>query len=331
MKNCVRLVGLSAAAVVIMLGPPVAGFAQEAAATYGSRLPPLPPGAGGDVIVTAPSELCSDDSHELQIRRYVTDEYGSGILYVLREPTGPSSCRWDVAGLRAASYDAVIRRRRDDQIVAVAPAVDVEVGRLSELRVEFAKVEVEGKITANGEPAANFQLYIQGDVFSDWRVPIQEDGSYSATLTASDSSYYCLWLKGAKPGSIGGFHVGCQHFALGLNHFDGDVHVPPGVIRVEVAPFARPVSNDWTAPIVVIKDAHSERSSESFRVTDGFNGEYVGAEFGEYEVSIQTLPAHRILSRAVVVVSRDQRVGRVRLTIPAGALGCDDGWWSACE
>jgi hypothetical protein len=329
MTNGVRFVGLAVVAGIV-LGAPVAGVAQEIAAAYGTRLPPLPPGEGGDVLVTAPGELCADDSHELQIRRYVTDKFGSGILYVLREPTGPSPCRWDIRGLRAANYDAVIRRRRDDQIVAVAPNVDVEVGRLSELRVDFAQVEVVGKITTNGQPAANFQLFIQGEPLTDWQVPIHEDGSYSATLTSSSSSSFCLWLKSAKPQSIGMFDLGCRIFAPGMNHFDGDVQVPSGVIHVEVTPFGKPVTNDWTAPIVVIKSAHSEESSASFKASAGFNGEYLGAKFGEYDVSVQTLPAHRILSRATVSLSRDHPVGRVTLTIPPGALGCDDGWWSAC-
>ena len=326
-----RLLGWSAVTTAMVLGGPVDGSTQEPAASYGSRLPPLPPGEGGDLVVTAPGELCVDDSHELQIRRYVNDEVGRGMLYVLREPAGPSLCRWDINGLRSASYDAVIRRRRDDRVVAAAPMADVAVGGLSELRLESARVELEGTISVNGQPAANLQLFVQsGEGIDTWQVPLQEDGSYSVTLAGSDRASYCIWLESARTRAIGMVHVGCERFAPGLNRFDTDVHLPPGVIRVEVLPMGRPVSNDWTSLTVVVGGTGSA-SSASFKATDGFHGEYLGGEFGEYDVSVQTVPDHRILARSVVVVSRDHPVGRVRLAVPAGSLGCNDGWWSACQ
>jgi hypothetical protein len=124
-------------------------------------------------------------------------------------------------------------------------------------------------------------------------------------------------------------HVGGVWNAVtGLNNFDADVHLPPGVIRVEVLPMGRPVSNDWTSLNASVSGAHPA-SSDGFKATDGFQGEFRG-EFGEYDVSIQTGPDHRILSRSTVVLSRDHPVGRVRLAIPSGSLGCKDGWWSAC-
>jgi hypothetical protein len=318
-------------AIVLVVGGSVCGFAQEPAAAYGSRLPPLSPGEGGDVMVTAPADLCLDDSHELQIRRYVQDEAGFGMLYVLREPAGPSPCQWDVTGLRSGNYDAVIRRRRDDQIVATAPKTDVKVGALGELLVEFAEVAVGGIISINGQPPANLQLFVQaGEGMNSWRVPLQEDGSYSVTLTGSDpKSTFCIWLESATSQHIGMFHLGCQPFAPGLNRWDTDVHLPPGVIRVDVTPFGNPVSNDWTSLVVVINGTRSW-SSDGFKATAGFHGEYVGGEFGEYHVSIQTGPDHRILSTFDVVLSGDSPIGQVRLAVPIGALRCNDGWWSAC-
>ncbi len=324
------LLAWTALAAFIVLGTPVDRSTQEAAASYGSRLPPLPPGEGGDLVVTAPSELCVDDSHELQIRRYVQDEFGMGMLYVLRDAAGPSPCRWDVNGLRSATYDAVIRRRRDDQIVAVAPKAFVDVGGLSELRLDLAQVELGGIIRVNGQPAANVQLFVQaGEGINTWQVPLQEDGSYSVTLPSSPrGATFCIWLESARAQPIGMFHLGCEQFAPGLNRFDPDVQLPPGVIQVEVTPFSRPVSNDWTSLNVVI-GAYSP-SSGSFKATAGFHGEYVGAKFGQYDVSVQTGPDHRILSHSSVVLSPDHPIGRVRLGVPSGSLGCNDGWWSAC-
>jgi hypothetical protein len=280
--------------------------------------------------VTAPSELCLDDSYELQIRRYVKDEFGTGMLYVLRDAAGPSPCRWEVNRIRSAVYDAVIRRRRDDQIVATAREVSVTVGGLSELRLEFAQVELEGTIRLNGQPAANVQLFVQGPAMNTWQVPLQEEGSYHVALPVSDGEpHFCIWLESARSQPIGLFHVTCQNFAPGLNRFDPDVQLPPGLIRVAVTPFGRPVPNDWTSLIVVISGAH-EASSAGFKATAGFNGEYLGGEFGDYDVSIQTVPGHRILSHSAVVLSPDRPIGRVMLTIPTGSLGCNDGWWSAC-
>ena len=325
-----RTVFAAAAATAMLLGGPAPVFPQEAAATYGSRLPPVPPGQGGDLVVTAPVELCADNSYELQIRRHVRDQTGSGFLYVLREPAGPSPCRWEVNGVRSASYDALIRRRGDDQIVAMASVADVAVGGLSELRVEFSRIDLAGTITVDGEPASNFQLYVNaGEGFNDWRVPIRDDGSYNVTLTGSDApASFCMWLESARTKTIGGFPVGVPRLVPGLNRFDADVHLPPGVIRVEALPFGRPISNDWTSLTIAVEGARPA-SSASFKATDGFHGEYLGA-FGDYQVTIQTGPDHRILSRSVVTLSSDHPVGQVRLAIPIGSLGCNDGWWSAC-
>lgn len=318
---------LARAAVATVIVPVMlsTASAQEAAAAYGSRLPPLPMGEGGDLVVTAPVELCADDSNELQIRRHVSDHNGSGFLYVLREPAGPSPCRWEVNGMRSATYDAVIRRRRDDQIVAMAPVADVHVGGLSELRVEFSQIDLAGTITVNGEPASNFQLYVNaGEGFNDWRVPIRDDGSYSVTLTGPEvPASFGIWLESARTKTIGMLPVGVPHVVAGLNRFDADVHLPPGAIRVEALPIGRPVSNDWTALTVAVDGARGA-SSASFKATDGFRGEYFGV-FGDYQVTVQTGPDHRILSRSVVTLSREHPVGQVRLAIPTGSLGCNDG------
>jgi hypothetical protein len=234
--------------------------------------------------------------------------------------------------VRSATYDAVIRRRRDSQIVAMASMADVAVGGLSELRVEFAQIELAGTITVDGEPASNFQLYVNaGEGFNDWRVPLRDDGSYSVTLTGSDApASFGLWLESARTKTIGMLHLGgVWHAVPGVNRFDADVHLPPGVIRVQVLPVGRPVSNDWTSLIAFVSGAHPA-SSDGFKATGGFQGEYRG-EFGEYDVSIQTVPDHRILSRSTVALSRDHPIGRVTLAIPIGSLGCNDGWWSACS
>jgi hypothetical protein len=95
-------------------------------------------------------------------------------------------------------------------------------------------------------------------------------------------------------------------------------------------PFGRPVVNDWTSLIVVVVRGARSASSDGFKATLGYQGEHFGGGFGAYEVSIQTVPDHRILVHSAVVLSSDHPVGDVRLAIPTRSLGCNDGWWSAC-
>lgn len=137
-------------------------------------------------------------------------------------------------------------------------------------------------------------------------------------------------LKRAGTESIGKVLVGCQSFAHGLQRFDPDLAVSPGVIRVRVAPLAQGRRGDWSSLVVVVQHAGRLWQGNSFRATAGFTGEYFDAKFEDYEVRVETSSSHRILARARVALSAEQAVQDVQLFIPPASLTCNEGWWTAC-
>jgi hypothetical protein len=338
----------AAVVAIVLSGSQSRSDAQEMPALYGSRLAPLPPGEGGDLLLTAPAELCTDARHELQLRRFLSSSDGIEMLYAMRGATGPSNCQWQIDGLREAMYDAVIVRRGESESVATAAQAPILRGRTTVMRLELAAIEIEGHITVNGAVPADAQLAFRpSQGFHTWTVPLNEDGTYRIKVDGDDSGRICIDLERARTQTIHSFRVGCHTFERGLRRFDADLPVPPGVLRVAVLPLAKPVAHrqpvgleqerrdtlpagDWTSLIVVVTDAGSTASSGGFSATAGFRGEYIGAKYQEYEVSIQTVPAHRILARARVVLTPDRPIAEVQLRIPPASLSCDEGWWSAC-
>lgn len=323
-----HLFRLAAALLVVVLSSNHgSSHAQEAAAPYGSRLAPVPPGQGGDLWVIGPPQLCADENYELQLRRYVPD---NGFLVALDAPTGPSNCEWKFDALREGTYDAAIRRRADGLIVATAGRTSLARGTTAIMRLIVTTIEVEGRVTVNGIAASDARLLFNpGSGFNRWDVPLAEDGTYTANLDSVDGQF-CVFLKRASTESIGMVRVGCRSFAHGLQHFDADVSVSPGVIRVRVAPLAKGPRGDWSSLIIVVQHADRWWSGNSFRATTGFAGEYFNGTLQDYEVRLETSPNHRILVRTHVALSAEQPIKDIHLVIPPNSLTCDEGWWSAC-
>jgi hypothetical protein len=82
---------------------------------------------------------------------------------------------------------------------------------------------------------------------------------------------------------------------------------------------------------VQVRSSNMEVGSGSYSVTKGFRGEYIGASYGRHEVSIETVPAHKVVARAVITLTPEQPAQSVHLTIPAAALTCEDGWVADCR
>jgi len=331
------LTGSAALVFTALLGAQHPGDPLEFPAPYGSRLPPVPPGEGGDILLTAPAEFCSDDGYEIRLRRYEPPpDYG--LLNAVRGPAGPSACEWTIDGLREAPYDAVILRRDTEQIVAIADKRSVVRGGVIVMRLEWTQIELEGRITVNGLPPNIGLLYFSEPEGKHdwWEAPLADDGTYHARLD-STSGRLCMYLyKRARKHSIGSINIGCETFFPGLQRFDRDLRVPPGTIYVDVPPMGQPVSNDFTSLIVEVtyqpprRRSPKRASTISFRASEGFQGEYLEGGYHDYEVRIQTVPHHRILAQTRITLSAEHPVGSVRLIIPPGSLGCDEGWFPAC-
>ena len=128
----------------------------------------------------------------------------------------------------------------------------------------------------------------------------------------------------------------CRNFEPGARVFDVDTELPQGLIVVVVPPISPGSLPDWTAPYIQISGPGAQQGgSRSFKVTTGFVGEFAWAPYGSYHVTIGsgpwTGPQHRVLAETSVTIDHEHPHSVVTLQIPAGALGCDDGWWSACQ
>jgi len=301
------------------------GRAQEAA--YGSRLAPLPAGEGGDLLLTAPSELCADATYDLQVRR--TDQDG-GMLWVLKGPAGPSRCEWQIDSVREGVYDAVIVRHADGVIVATSGTSSLVRGGTAVIALKPAIIEIEGRITVNGKAPGDAMLHFAPNTANRWNVPLDVDGNYRVKLEGADSGYVCISLMHARTQSIGAFHIGCRTFDPMLQRFDADVSMRPGVVRVQVAPLPPGPKGDWTSLSIYLRHDEFSAGSAGFRATEGFVGEYFDGKLQEYEVSVETTPSHRVVARSRVTLSAERPLQVVRLVIPPDTLTCDEGWWSAC-
>ena len=105
----------------------VTARAQRLAAAFGTRTPPVTDGNGGTVTVTAPADLCADDTHEMRVREFLVEDPGSH-LDAVRLPAGPSNCEWRFDGIEAGLYDVMILRRKDDLIVASSDPIELLPG-----------------------------------------------------------------------------------------------------------------------------------------------------------------------------------------------------------
>ena len=117
------------------------------ATTFGTRIAPLPPGEGGQLIVSAPAVLCADGGHLLDISYSPAPGFGPGT--VIHIPAGPSSCVWDFDGLAAGDYWGAIEHQPDGHILATARAQVVR-GATQVISLTMVAAEIEGFLTVNG-------------------------------------------------------------------------------------------------------------------------------------------------------------------------------------
>jgi hypothetical protein len=338
MTQTLRLFGLAfalgAALAVCLAAAPLHPREQvtDSNATLKRLIPIAPDGQGGSLFIQAPTGFCADSSGELEIRHY-TDTAGGGnaMRSAVRGPAGPSACQWQFSDMPRADYDAVIRRT--GRIVAAAGKTRLERGASAVLQLQASATEVTGRITVNGSPPTDAQLIFTSadSAFNVWSTSVDSRGDYRLTVDSGPSGLFLVVLASNRAQAIGGISLGSVMLAPGVRTFDQDITVPPGVLRVEVAPWPRGSDSDATSLTVQVRSSNKEVGSGSYSVTKGFRGEYIGASYGRHEVSIETVPAHKVVARAVITLTPEQPAQSVHLTIPAAALTCEDGWVADCR
>jgi hypothetical protein len=204
------------------------------ATTLGTRIAPLPPGEGGQLIVSAPAVVCADGGHLLDISYSPGPGLGPGT--VIHIPAGPSSCVWDFDGLAAGDYWGAIEHQPDGQILATARAQVVR-GAAQVMSLTMVAAEIEGILTVNGLPPPEGVRLMFGPTSRPglaWNAPFDAYGAYRVTLDASGDQTTCARLERVTPLNASG--PKCARFAPGLQRFDLDFTMPSGVIGIEVLP-----------------------------------------------------------------------------------------------
>jgi hypothetical protein len=100
----------------------------------------------------------------------------------------------------------------------------------------------------------------------------------------------------------GTFHHGVQRF---------DIDLPPGIIRVRVAPVPSAPAND--AALIEVGGSGGG-GARQFKLAEGFQGDHFGAGYGEFTVSVKTMDHKSVLASEHVRLSEKQPDAEVTLT-----------------
>jgi hypothetical protein len=149
-----------------------------------------------------------------------------------------------------------------------------------------------------------FQQY--GGAQREWQARIKSDGTYRVRLDGGDRALICARLERSRPLNS---HSECSRFSPGTYRLDFDF--PPGVIRVEIPPFRRPVSR-WAS--VRVESAKGS-SGRSFKPAKGFRGDYFAADVGTYVVTITDPERDQMLASWPVTLTADQPVVGIKLAV----------------
>jgi hypothetical protein len=219
--------------------------------------------------------------------------------------------------LPEGNYEALIQDHSDGRIVAIGRG-QLSRGGTAVMTLEPAAVEVEGRVTDHGVPiTSDIRLVFTTDPGPErdqWKTPLDMNGAYQVKL--GTSRRVCLSLERTAPLNL--FPLGkCRAFVTGLQRFDiDDVHLPPGVLRVEVPPLTD-AAFDAFAKIQIRKAGDSGPWIAGFKLLRGLRGEYFASGYGEYLISLTTLDGKSVMASSRIILSPEQPVGDFILAAPA--------------
>jgi hypothetical protein len=284
----------------------------------GTRRAPIPPGEGGNLLVTAPTEFCADATHEIEVRFF---PHPTTSQPMFRRLAGPSPCRWEIEGLPAGEYDARIMIHDRGRIVATGRA-QVARGTMSAMTLETLQVELEGNVTITGDAddpafsATEFRIVfgVDGPGHNEWDTPLEEGGAYRVKLANPANGRVCARLKRTQ--SLNLLTMRCENVVPGLQRLDFDLRLLPGVIRIHVPPVTGGAPVDFASQFAVIHISHPKNSYiTSFKLAEGLRAEYFGYGYADYEFTVTTLDRKTELASSRVTLSREHPVGDVTLKV----------------
>lgn len=257
----------------------------------GFRRAPLPQGEGGSLVITAPPELCLDNSNEFHLHEV---KYAA-THYVLELTAGPSACEWTVSNLQSGTYETLIQQKPDGRIWARGFG-EVANGSSTVIVLQRPLMEVQGRLTRGGHPSKEITLSFRPEaLISEFRADasINADGSYRATLDA-EFERFCAVVSAPQSANLlrrcDGFYGGVQQM---------DLDVAPGIIRITIPPIEMADSSTWSNIDLRSVQRHeptqygilmAPNNTLHFQTNKGFRGDYIGLPHGDYTLQLSIGP-----------------------------------------
>ena len=213
-------------------------------------------------------------------------------------------------------------------VIAMTPAQAQrgEGGPLQVSAPDSSDIEVEGRLTGELSVPGRLRLAFETGGgragFHRWTTPLYADGSYRVTLPAIErDDQICIraepsGLNGHEPADpVGGVLVKCAHFANGRQRLDiDDVHLPRGIVRIEVAPVEDAGVGDSADLAVSIAGTPGPSTLRAFPLSRGLRAELF-SDYREREFTVSSRDRLTLLASSRVTLSSERPVRVVTLTI----------------
>lgn len=265
---------------------------------------PVPVGTGATLIVVAPETLCVPDL-ELMVSRTVP----GGRRYVFQTPVIPPQCRWTIADVRPGDYQAVLKKARGDQRVVAMSRLDIHPGSTWTTTIAPMNATVEGLVSVQrvAIPDALVEVKQFGAPGWSWEGRTDREGYYHLAVQADSDLCIRVMLRNAL-NSI----LECHGFGPGVNR--RDVDLPPGRIDVVLVPHEGPIHS---TPILLTDNSPGGPAmSASASVTGRTERSFVALQYGKHHVRATTMEYDRDFDAVDVVLTPDEPVKRVSLSVP---------------
>jgi hypothetical protein len=279
----------------------------------GTRIPPLPPGEGGQLFVTAPPQFCADNRFTLEVNHHPPGLRGGAILKAV---AGPSPCRWQFDDMPPGEYSATLTTASDDRIVAAGRG-ELAGGAGAVVALSAPATELEGTLRVNGSvPPPGLRLIFRNSSksFLEWDATLDAAGNYKVAVdTTAPKEQVCIHLQREPP--MNSVLVKCPPLLAGLQRLDIEATMPRGVLRIDVPPV--PDAGFGAFARITISDSDdAERGYlTSFKLIRGLRGDYITDVDRDYRVIVTRYDDKAVLASVRVPLSAERTDARVRLPL----------------
>jgi hypothetical protein len=279
----------------------------------GTRLPPLPPGQGGQLFVSAPEKFCADAGYILEINHHPDHTMN---MPAARMVAGPSTCAWIFDDMPPGSYSATLHVAPNGAIVATGRA-EVLRAASQTLALGGLQTEVEGLLRVNGtSPPPGIRLVFRNSSkpWLEWEASLEPTGVYRVALDASHANErICSQLRRVPP--LNAVPLQCADLAAGVQQLDLDAALPRGVLRIDVPPVADAAFTAFARITISDSDDASRGYLTSFKFARGLRGDYIADLDRDYRIIVSRSDDMTVVTSALVTPTAEHPDVRVRLPV----------------